>query len=151
MSVPLNEFADKLSRIMPTIMKEFGRRQASELYKGKITFPQLVILDFLHAHEESKMKDLALFLNVTTAAMTGIVDRLVRYGYLARSYDCDDRRIIKVKLTAKGNNLVRKVNVQRRMMFIEIFSRVSENDRQEYLRILMQIRDILTEKDYVKR
>lgn len=148
MQVPLSEFADKVSEIMPVIMKEFTKRQVNELCKGKITLPQFLILDILHREGETKMTALAHLMTVTTAAMTGIVDRLVRDGYVARSYDLEDRRIIKIKLTARGMELVKKINAERRQMTIKIFGRISEADRRDYLRILMRIKDILTKESH---
>lgn len=139
----LIEFADKMNLIMPVIIKEFARRQVNELYKGKITLPQFLILEFLHRQGQSKMTALANYMDVTTAAITGVVERLVRDSYAVRAYEPKDRRIIKVKLTSKGSNLLKKVNQQRRRMLIKIFGRISQADRQEYLRILMQIKDIL--------
>lgn len=144
--VSLSEFADKMNLVMPVIIKEFAQRQTNELYKGKITLPQFLILDLLHKQGESKMTHLAQFMQVTTAAMTGIVDRLVRDGYLVRVYEPKDRRIIRVKLTTKSDALVKKINQQRRRMIIKIFGEISEVDRQDYLRILMQIKDILTKE-----
>ncbi len=140
----LSEFADKMNEIMPVIMKEFSRRHMQE-FKGKITLPQFLILGFLHSNGQSNMSDLAHFMNVTTAAMTGIVDRLVRDGYLVRVFDNNDRRIIKVRLTAEGNTLVKEINQHKRRMLIRIFSAISAEDRRQYLRILTRIKDILLE------
>ena len=140
----LLEFADKMNEVLPRIIQGFARRQAGELYKGKITLPQFLLLDFLSHQGESKMTQMAHFMQVTTAAMTGIVDRLVVSGYVVRIYDPQDRRIIKIKLTPAGNGLVKKINAQRRNMVIKIFGNISERDRKDYLRILMQIKDILT-------
>jgi DNA-binding MarR family transcriptional regulator len=147
MSISLNEFADRLNKIMPVIMKGFARRSTNELYKGKITLPQLLVLAYLDEQGESRMTDLARFIKVSTAAMTGIVDRLVRYGYLLRVYDPKDRRIIKVKLNAKGASLIKKIAQQRRKMAINIFGKISEAEREDYLRILTRIRDILTKEE----
>ena len=168
--VSLSEFADQMNKVMPVIIKEFSRHQANKLYKGKITLPQFLMLNFLMVQEstkrfpiplrkslkviaegdfldssgESKMKDLAVFMGVTTAAMTGMVERLVRQGYVVRRYDPQDRRIIKIKLTPRGNTLVNKINAHRDQMIIKTFGRISDKDRQDYLRILLQIRDILS-------
>ena len=144
--VSISEFADKIGEIMPVIIKEFARRHVNELYRGKITFPQFLVLNFLSVSGKSKMKDLAHFMDVTTADMTGIVERLVRDGYVVRTYEPKDRRIIKIGLTSKGSALVKKVNQQRRQMIIKIFGKISEADRRDYLRILMHIRDILIKK-----
>ncbi len=144
MSSPtLLEFADRMNEILPLVMKEFARRQVSELYRGRVTLPQFFILEFLHKQGETKMTHLAQFMKVTTAAMTGLIERLVRDGYCLRLDDPGDRRIIKVKLTSRGNELVGKMSRQRRQMILDTFGRISEADRRDYLRILMQIKDIL--------
>jgi DNA-binding MarR family transcriptional regulator len=139
----LLDFANKVNEIMPLMIREFARRQINELFKGKITLPQFLLLEFLQKEGESRMTDVAHFINVTTAAVTGIVERLVRDGYLVRSYDTADRRIIRVNLTAKGNALIKKMDQQRREMVIDIFGKMSEPDRRDYLRILLKIKEIL--------
>lgn len=141
----ISEFADKMNEVMPSLIREFAWRQANELYRGKITLPQFLIMDFLNEKGESKMTGLADFIRVSTAAMTGTVDRIIRYDYAQRVYDPKDRRIIRIKLTSKGVALVRKVNRQRHKMIVDIFGRISPHEREEYLNILMRIRSILTE------
>ena len=91
------------------------------------------------------MSSLAGLMKVSTAAMTGIIERLVRDGYVMRVYDHRDRRIVKVNITRKGGELVKKVNEHRRSMVISIFSRISDADRKDYLRIISHIKEILTE------
>ena len=140
----LLRFADQLEEIMPVIIQGVIKRQENELLRGIISPPQFVILDFLSKEDESKMTDLAHFIGVTTAAVTGIVDRLVRDNYVVRVLDPKDRRIIKVRLTAKGTELVKRIKQQKRQMIIKIFSKISGTERQDYLRILAHIRDILT-------
>ncbi len=120
---------------------------AVELHKGRVTLPQIMILHFLQIEQEARMKDLARFMGVTMAAMTGIIDRLVKSGHCARVYDPQDRRIIKIKLTAKGDSLVKSINEGKRQMIIKIFGKISETDRQDYLRILLQIKEILLKEN----
>jgi DNA-binding MarR family transcriptional regulator len=145
--ISLSEFADKMSEVIPLISKDFLRQQSSEFYKVKVTLPQIIILNFLHTQGETKMSDMARTMEVTTAAMTGIVDRLVRESYVTRIYDPSDRRIIKIRLTSKGKILVERINQQRQQMIIKIFGKISAVERQDYLRILMHIRDILVREE----
>ena len=140
----IQEFADRMNDVVPVMIKEFSRRNVAELYKGKITLPQFLILGFLHNNGDSKMCGIAKFMSVTTAAMTGMVDRLEKYGYVKRGHDPKDRRIIKIILTQKGMDLIKKINDERRRMIIDVFGKVSSEDRSDYLRVLMRIRDILT-------
>lgn len=142
MSVPsLSDFADKIGEIMPVIMKEFMRIQGEEFHKLKITMPQFFVIESIHRTGECKMGDIAKFLNVTTAAITGIVDRLVRDGYVLRSSDPRDRRIIKIGLTAKGDKTVKNMIEKRRQVSINMFGMISQREREEYLKILTNIKD----------
>ena len=145
--VNISDFAQKMNQIMPEIMKGFMRRQNNEIYKGKITLPQLLILELLSRQGASKMTDLAKYMKVTTAASTGIVERLVRQGYVQRAYDRNDRRIVKIQLNAKGTELLKKIIHQRTQSVTKIFGQISEDDRAEYLRILMQVKDILDKEE----
>lgn len=145
--IAIADFAQKMNQIMPEIMKGFARRQSNDVYKGKITLPQLLILERLNRQGASKMTDLAKFMKVTTAASTGIVQRLVMSGYVQREYDQSDRRIIRIRLSAKGIELLKKINQQRTQSVTKIFSQISENDRGEYLRILTQVKDILDREE----
>jgi len=143
-SISITEFAGKLNEILPIIMREFVRHQSNELVKGKITLPQFLILDILRRESDSTMTHLARIMDVTTAAMTGIVERLVNGGYVARGFDPQDRRIIKIRLTAKGLSVAKDFSHQRTQTIIKIFGKISEQDRLDYLRILTQIKNILT-------
>lgn len=140
----LPEFADKINEIFPVVIKHFLKKQTNELCKGKITLPQFVILDILYRQSAAKMTDLAHFIGISTAATTGIVDRLVKSGYVVRAHEPDDRRIIKIKPTAKGSLLVRNITQQKRQMIIDMFGKLSQQERQDYLRIIMRLRDALT-------
>jgi len=144
----LSEFADKINEIFPVIIKHFLKKQTNELCKGKITLPQFVILDVLCRQGEAKMTDLAHFIGVSTAAMTGIVDRLVKSSYVVRAHEPDDRRIIKITPTAKGSLLVRNITQQKRQMIIDMFGKLSRQERQDYLRIIMRLRDALAAESH---
>lgn len=146
MAISLSDFADKINEIMPTIIKEFSRQHSNELFKGKITLPQFLILHFLHKNGESCMTDLARFMGVTTAAMTGMIDRLVKYGYVGRDFNPNDRRVINIKPTTRGSLVAKKISRQRKKSIVGIFCRISNEDRENYLRILTQIEQILIGK-----
>jgi len=139
----LAEFSNKVTEMMPTIMREFYKHESSGLEKIKITLPQLIVLNILAREGELRMTDLANYINVSTAAITGIVDRLVRDGYVARLGVRGDRRIIKVRATAKGGKTAKSAVEHQRKMVEKLFGVLSQAERDEYLRILTIIRDRL--------
>ena len=148
--ITIQEFADSLTEIMGVVIREFTKQQTNELHKGKINVPQFLILNHLLQNKESKMKELSRVINLTGAATTGIVDRLVSSNYVARSFDLNDRRVIKVRLTAKGKELISRVYEERKKVIVRLFEKISESDRGEYLRILTQIKDALNKENNLK-
>jgi DNA-binding MarR family transcriptional regulator len=142
-SLSLSEFADKVSDNMRFISREFFKHQPGSFYKTRITVPQFMVLEILNRSGESRMTDLARFMNITTAAMTGIVERLVRDKYVVRTSDPNDRRIIRVRPTAKGSRIVKDMIENRKRLVMKIFGVISEKEREEYLKILMHIREHL--------
>ncbi len=142
----LCKFADEINNLLPIIMREFTKRQAKELCKNKITFPQFFIIDYLYKQGPSTMTGLAKFMGITTAAMTGMVDRLIEPGYCQRIYDTYDRRIIRIKIAPSGKEIAKKVNQERRQTIINVFCQLSAKERREYLRILRHIYEIIISK-----
>ena len=133
----LMEFADKVL----DISRDFLKYYSEEAYKVKLTLSQIAILDILSRIKESNMSDIARSMNVTTAATTGIVDRLVRDGYVARMNDPDDRRVIKIKLTGKGAAAVKSSLENKKHMITRVFGVLPKKERDEYLKILSRIRE----------
>lgn len=139
----LTEFADNLNRIFPEVMRELSRRQTKKTSIGKISAPQCMIINSLDHAVESRMTDIAGLLGVTTAAATGLVDRLVKGGYIQRVDDPGDRRIVRVKLTPRGREAAKNIKQNKRQAIMEVFGQLSENERRIYLSTLEKVRNIL--------
>ena len=133
----LVEFADKVLEIS----REFMKYYAEGAYKMRLTLSQIAILDILSSSKESKMSDMARSMNVTTAAMTGTVDRLVRDGYVTRTNDPADRRVVKIKLTNKGSAVVKSALENKKRVITKMLGVLTQRERDEYLKILTRIRE----------
>lgn len=58
------------------------------------------------------MSDIAKKMGHSTAAATGLVDRLEKLGYVDRVHAAEDRRKIMVRITSKGTQLVSKMRAE---------------------------------------
>ncbi|HOU36091.1 MAG TPA: MarR family transcriptional regulator [Candidatus Omnitrophota bacterium] len=145
-SASLTDYARNLIEVMPEVIRGLWKREINELTRGTLTPPQIFTLIYLNKMTELRMTDVACYLSVTTAAATGIVDRLVKADYVSRMYDPADRRIIRVRLTDKGMELVKKLLVHKVARIKEVFSKLSAKDREDYLRVLTRLKDILAQE-----
>ena len=135
----LSDFSEEIASLIPILMQGVFKRQSDALGKGKITVPQYVCLDLIGAKGPVMMKEIAFALDVTLPAATGLIDRLYITGFVKRIFEPSDRRIIRIILTEKGKKAVKEVKEKRKVVIKDVFSHLSESERQQYLRILKKV------------
>jgi DNA-binding MarR family transcriptional regulator len=91
------------------------------------------------------MSELAERLSVALSSATGIVDRLVTKGYVSRSRSKADRRIVQVRLTEKGANLLADHDRRARLMVERMLSCLDEQEQEELIRMLEKVDNTLSE------
>ncbi len=82
---------------------------SAELSKDNVSFPQFFLLAYLSSEDYLTMSDIAKKMGHSTAAATGLVDRLEKLEYVERVHAAEDRRKIMVRITSNGVNLVSKM------------------------------------------
>jgi DNA-binding MarR family transcriptional regulator len=73
--------------------------------RRQVSAHQASILDHLDEAEPTALVDLARHMGVTVSTMSLNVERLVRRGYVRRTRDAEDRRRLRLLLTASGLRL----------------------------------------------
>ena len=101
---------------------------SGELNRGNISFPQFFLLAYLSSEDYLTMSDIAKKMGHSTAAATGLVDRLEKLGYVERVHAAEDRRKIMVRITQKGTELVARM---RREIASGLSDVMSEMDEEE--------------------
>ncbi len=79
---------------------------SKELNRGNLSYSQFFLLTYLSSEEYLTMSDIAAKMAHSTAAATGLVDRIEKLGYVERAHASEDRRKIMVRITAKGTEFV---------------------------------------------
>jgi len=79
----------------------------SQAVAGKLSLTQtdLLAMDFISRDNEVTAGQLARELNLTTGAITGLIDRLQKGGLARRVDDPNDRRRVLVRATAKEQRI----------------------------------------------
>ena len=103
--------------------------------KTGLTHPQLILLTVLDAAGESTMTALTEKMGTTMGAVTNLADRLVHAGLVEREHDTEDRRVVKVRLTDKGRELVRRAISETTQYLAQFFGQVPEKDRKAFIGI----------------
>src|ERR1700746_613118 len=132
----LQSAAEELAEIVMRTQRKFLLSLSEELRHGSVSFPQYFLLGYLDKQEVITMSGIASKMGHTTAAATGLVDRLEKLGYVQRAHALDDRRKVLVKITQKGSGLVAEI---RRDMVNKIMTLLREYLTAEEGRAWLQI------------
>lgn len=84
-------------------------RLSPELNQGRISYPQFFLLAYLEEEECLSMSSIAQMMGHSTAAATGMVDKLEELGHLKRFTAAVDRRKTVVRITPQGRELISRM------------------------------------------
>jgi len=104
----------QIDRIVETtiyLQTESRRIAKEQCARLGITATQLNVVKMLQTIGDLSLSELSRQLAATNSTVTGIVDRMVAAGLVAREQSADDRRVWKIRLTADGKALARKIDV----------------------------------------
>lgn len=76
---------------------------------------------------------------VTRATITGLVDTLERAGFVTRTPHPDDRRMMSVCLTKRGEKLLARIMPEHFRRMAWLMGPLSEKERKTFLRLLTKV------------
>lgn len=100
---------ERLADIIMLMQRCFVQHLSEELARGQVSFSQYFLLGHISSSTSLSMTEIADKMTHTTAAATGLVDRLENLGYVQRMHASDDRRKVLVRITPKGLDLVGRI------------------------------------------
>lgn len=127
--------AERLADIFTTIQRSFILQLSKDLARGHVSFPQYCLLGFLAQQPHLTMSEIAHRMGHTTAAATGLVDRLEKLGHVRRTHARDDRRKIQVQITDSGLTLVSGVRDDMVTNLIRFMSYLDPTEQKTWVRI----------------
>lgn len=86
--------------------RSYVRDLSQELNNCNISFAHFFLLGFLVKEDTLTITEISRNIGHSTAAATGLVDRLEKIGYVQRIHAADDRRKVAVQITRKGIELL---------------------------------------------
>jgi len=123
----------KLADFILFSQREFLLNLSRELNRDNISFAQFFLLSYLATSKELTMTDIARKMGHSTAAATGLVDRLEKLGYMERTHAIDDRRKVLVRITSRGLELVSRLRDELQNQVAAAMSETSSEDAASFM------------------
>jgi len=143
-AMPINETAVLLEKCMTKIVWAEYRRCARELSAHQLTYPQFhTLLAIRRTEPACTMGLLAGETNQVSASVTGIIDRLVERGLVARFRPPNDRRQVMVRLTDDGRAKLDHVFESRQRHLVQVLKHLDEPVQRQLVSMLTKYMDVM--------
>ena len=96
-----------------------------------LSMAQFSILMQLHHKGPCGVSEIGERFDITSAAASQLVDKLVQSGYIERAEDPSDRRAKVLKLTASGQALIERGGQERHRWLDEVVKNLSAEDQKK--------------------
>ena len=133
--IKTNEFLDMIT----DNLKKFLFPEEWLAIDLKLSKTELFALLYLTRKEQTTMSELADTIGVPLSTATGLVDRLVRKAYVQRVRSEEDRRIVMLALTEKGERLVDEFKDIMSRYMSRIMEGLTKEEQQQLMAIALKV------------
>ena len=131
------QVSQAVAELMPSIVRGV---QLDFFLKRGVTQTQFLVIAAIHADRSCTMSALARALHVRMPTATGVIDRLVRDGYVRRGPDPSDRRQVIVQLTRKGDSFIRQFQEVIRRRWEDVLHALPARELDAFHHVLAKLR-----------
>lgn len=122
-----------------TLSRRMKEEMSFDSNIAHLSLVQLQALIYLHVHKKLQMREIAEHFAIEMPTATSLLNKLVELKLVNRQADSKDRRVVRVTLTKKGEEILNQAMEQRSKKIEFMLSYLTEADKEEFLRILTSI------------
>ena len=143
----MNDFdgVEELRELMRAFERKLGVLDEIQTSCCGMTFAQCHAMVEIGRAEVTSLNDLAELLGLDKSTMSRTIDNLVNSEMVMREVDPEDRRYIRIILTAKGLRAYQGIEDRMKTYFLDVYQSIPETKRQQVIESIKLILQALTE------
>jgi len=112
-----------------------------------LTSPQLLVLQAVAEHDDAMVKEVAKTINLSSATITSILDRLEKRSLVTRTRSTTDKRKVGISLTAEGTEIIKDSPTPLQEHFIARFEAMETWEQSQMLATMQRIAGMMDAED----
>jgi DNA-binding MarR family transcriptional regulator len=141
------QFSQTLRAWMDAFMHRSMRGWSHFAKSTGLSMPQISILMQLYHRGPCGMSEISERFDITAAAASQLVEKLVQAGYLERTEDPTDRRAKLLTITAKGSDFIKQGIEERYLWMDDLAATLSAEDQKKVSEALVLLIDAAKKMD----
>jgi MarR family transcriptional regulator, organic hydroperoxide resistance regulator len=142
-SVPVDRYTAEIDELLHAVGATTKRQAREVMAAYDITPPQCEALLVLKEFGGLAMGELCSKVGSACSTATDLIDRMERNGYVERVRDTADRRVIRLRITVKGEEVIEKVQSASRSNLANQLTSMDQADKERLIQALEQLNDLL--------
>jgi DNA-binding MarR family transcriptional regulator len=114
---------------------------SERLVRQGISMAQLHVMNLVESHGEMAMSRLADMLDVSLSNATGLIDRVEERGFVERIRVATDRRMVMVRLTPAGRQMLDEIEVVREAILRRVLDQLDARQLAGVAKAMRDLRD----------
>jgi MarR family transcriptional regulator, organic hydroperoxide resistance regulator len=110
-----------------------------------VSMGHLHLMSMLDRHGELPMSRVAELLGVSDSNATGLIDRMEEHGFVERVRHPEDRRVVLVRISDRGRQILADVEVLRDDLVVRILGRLDTTQLERLALALEDVRSVVAE------
>ena len=139
--MPKTDLIEEMIELQRRVDRDRRQYELDAWMRLNLSIGQLKSLFFISNRGATSLSKLAAALGVTPTNTTGIVERLLKRGLITRTDSPDDRRVLLLRTTTVGDELITQLRQKRKERMTELFNRLTDEETihvRDALKIMMR-------------
>ncbi|MDR6999196.1 MarR family transcriptional regulator [Neobacillus niacini] len=121
--------------------KAIQERIKEEMINNKLSITEFSVLEVLYHKGKQTIQQIGHCILFSSGSMTYVIDKLEQKGLLKRN-DCpNDRRVIHVTLTDKGNELMKEIMPKHHEFVNNMFQSINSDEAKTLVQLLEKVKN----------
>lgn len=121
--------------------KAIHDRIKEEMAKNKLGITEFSVLEVLYQKGKQTIQQIGNCILISSGSMTYVIDKLEQRGVLSRNACPDDRRMIHVRLTDDGNELMNEIMPKYHELVDDMFDSLNSGEAETFVNLLKKVRN----------
>jgi len=119
--------------------KAIHERIKEEMTKSSLSITEFSVLEVLYQKGKQTIQQIGNCILISSGSMTYVIDKLEQRGLLCRNACPDDRRVIHVTLTDKGNKLMKEIMPKYHELVDDMFDSLISDEAETLVHLLKKV------------
>lgn len=137
---------ERLEEVALQLMRRMHGKMEVSMAHG-VTGSQFFVLKRIREYGRMTVSAAAEEIGVSLSAVTALVDRLVKAGLVTRSRDEDDRRLVWLKVTPQGEEVLEVCLAGRKQIMEKYLGQLAEEDLEQLVKIYEKLLMIIKQEE----